>query len=304
VRAVVDADGETHETAGSRGERIVSSRAAFWVADILSDNRSRAFVFGTGGSLDFPFPVAVKTGTSQSYRDNWTVGFTRNVTVGVWVGNFDRRELANSSGVTGAAPIFHAVLLAAEKRVAGRLPGDADPALAETPAGLAPVSICALSGKRATRDCPSVVTEILPSGADVRACDWHRRSGGQVRVDWPPEYRTWARERGLLAAERAGRDPRTPAPARDADGSPLRIANPPRDATYLRDPTLRGSFQTLPLRAVASGILRRLVWRVDGRPVGSAASDAAVDWPLAAGSHRIEVEDEQGLSAETTILVK
>ena len=60
----------------------------------------------------------MKTGTSQAYHDNWTVGYSRHVTVGVWVGNFDRKPLRNSSGITGAAPIFHAVMLAAERRAA------------------------------------------------------------------------------------------------------------------------------------------------------------------------------------------
>ena len=69
--------------------------------------------FGRGSDLDFPFPWRSKTGTSQAYHDNWTIGYTRDVTVGVWVGNFDRTPLRNSSGVTGAGPIFHAVMLAA-----------------------------------------------------------------------------------------------------------------------------------------------------------------------------------------------
>ena len=95
---------------------LVSPRTAFWITDILSDADARAYIFGRGSSLEFPFPVAVKTGTSQAYHDNWTIGYTRRVTVGVWVGNFDRRPLRNSSGVTGAAPIFQAVMLAAHKR--------------------------------------------------------------------------------------------------------------------------------------------------------------------------------------------
>lgn len=314
VRAVVDADGNVRKIAGTRGERLLSPRAAFWVADILSDNRARAFVFGSGGSLDFPFPVAVKTGTSQSYRDNWTVGFTREVTVGVWVGNFDRRELANSSGVTGAAPIFHAVLLAAEKRSIGRLPGDRDPPLAAPPEGMAPVSICALSGQRASRDCPTVATETLPAGSLRGVCAWHRRVGRRVRIDWPSPYRSWARDNGLetsatpaaTVSSASSASASAEAASEDADAVPvpLRIENPPREAIYLRDPTLRPAFQTLPLRAVASGFPRRLLWRVDGRDVGSAPSDTPFDWPLTAGRHRIEVADERGLSAETTILVK
>ena len=91
----------------------MSPRTAYWITDILSDDDAREYIFGRGGSLEFPFQVAVKTGTSQAYHDNWTVGYTRDVTVGVWVGNFDRTPLNSSTGVTGAAPIFHAVMLAA-----------------------------------------------------------------------------------------------------------------------------------------------------------------------------------------------
>lgn len=82
---------------------------------------TRAQLMPSIRGLEFPFPVAVKTGTSQAYHDNWTIGYTREVTVGVWVGNFDRSPLTNSSGVTGAGPIFHAVMLAAQRRVAGHL---------------------------------------------------------------------------------------------------------------------------------------------------------------------------------------
>src|SRR6185369_10158997 len=91
----------------TENRQLVSKRTAFWITDILSDSQAREFTFGTGGNLDFPFPVAVKTGTSQAYHDNWTVGYTRDITVGVWVGNFDRSPLRGSSGVTGAAPIFN-----------------------------------------------------------------------------------------------------------------------------------------------------------------------------------------------------
>ncbi|MDP9322963.1 MAG: penicillin-binding protein 1C, partial [Acidobacteriota bacterium] len=108
----------TYLAGAPRGERrvLVSPRTAFWITDILSDPEAREYIFGRGGSLEFPFPVAVKTGTSQAYHDNWTIGYSRHVTVGVWVGNFDRAPLRSSSGVTGAGPIFHAVMLAAERR--------------------------------------------------------------------------------------------------------------------------------------------------------------------------------------------
>ncbi|PYQ49407.1 MAG: penicillin-binding protein 1C [Acidobacteria bacterium] len=277
------------------GERVMSPRAAFWVADVLSDDAARAYVFGRGGSLDFPFPVAVKTGTSQAYHDNWTIGFTRDVTVGVWVGNFDRAPLQNSSGVTGAAPIFHDVLLAAQSRIAGRMPA-ADEALVDRPADLVPRAICALSGRDAAEFCPRIETEWVPSDRPAASCRWHHRAHGHVAVTWPPAYRAWARQQGLLdpvEATAAGSvRPLEPVRvARPPQSGPLRIVNPPPGAIYLLDPTLRAAFQTLPLRAVAESAAARLVWAIDGTPVGVSDGDRALDWPLARGAHTIAVTD-------------
>jgi len=286
----------------------MSARSAFWITDILSDPDARAWVFGASSSLDFPFPVAVKTGTSQAYRDNWTIGYTRAVTVGVWVGNFDRAPLRNSSGVTGAAPIFHDVLMAAEQRVSGRLPAPTDPPLAVPTPGLVRVPICALSGRAATAACPRLETEWLPAG-DLPSCRWHRQDGQRTVVDWPPVYRPWARTRGLLAVPASGgRSAGSAARKAGAQTVPsedrLRIVNPPPGGTYLRDPTLPSPFQTLPLRAVGDGTARTLTWSVNGRIVGRSPLDAAVDWPLAIGAHTITVRDDHGRTHVTSILVK
>jgi penicillin-binding protein 1C len=79
---------------------------AYLIADILSDNDSRATAFGAESNLRFPFKVACKTGTSSNFRDNWAFGYTPEFTVGVWVGNFDGRPMRDISGVTGAAPVL------------------------------------------------------------------------------------------------------------------------------------------------------------------------------------------------------
>lgn len=97
------------------GRQVVSESAAFLVSDVLSDNEARASAFGRRSALKFTFPVAAKTGTSQNFHDNWVVGYTADFTVGVWVGNFDRTPLAGATGVTGAGPVFHAVMLAAHR---------------------------------------------------------------------------------------------------------------------------------------------------------------------------------------------
>ncbi len=296
-------DGLSRSWSPASGDRLVSERAAFWVTDILSDPNARAYIFGRGGSLDFPFPVAVKTGTSQAYRDNWTVGYTRAVTVGVWVGNFDRSELVGSSGVTGAGPIFHAVLLAAEKRAEGRLPGPADPPLAEPPPGLARLPICALSGMAATPACPQVEEEWLPADHPPAPCTWHRGRGRDAATAWPVAYRTWARERGLVREASPG-----PPAERGHDGAgparPLRILNPPDGAIYLIDPTLRPSFQTLPLRAAVEGAPGPLFWSVDGKAVGESRSDGTLEWPLEPGRHVISASDGRGHGDRVAVVVR
>lgn len=286
-----------------RGHQLVSPRTAFWISDILSDSDAREFIFGRGGSLDLPFPVAVKTGTSQAYHDNWTIGYSPDVTVGVWVGNFDRTPLRNSSGVTGAAPIFHAVMLAAQTRVnaaprAFALPGAAT---------LVPREICALSGLAPNAWCPTRRQEWLPRGDEpLMPCSWHHLTDEGLQVVWPPPYRKWAQQQRMTNTDGTMLpSPRvTPAAAVHAAAvAPLQIASPPSGATYLIDPTLRREFQTLPLR-VTSDRPTDITWSIDGRVLGNAASDGGLTWPLAPGRHQISARDSRGNRSEATITVR
>jgi penicillin-binding protein 1C len=301
------------------GDRIVSPRTAFWITDILSDDDARAYAFGRGGSLEFPFPVAAKTGTSQAYHDNWTVGYTRAVTVGVWVGNFDRRPLVGSSGVTGAGPIFHGVMLAAMRRASGSVTAAANnPATEAPPARTVRRPVCALSGLAPTAACPTRLEEWTPEEAPSRPCSWHRPTPRGVVVAWPAEYHAWAASERLLdrvvapvaddlalISDRRGGSSDPPDKRHGLKAVPyvLRIVSPPDGAIYFIDPTLRREFQTIGLRA-SIGLRDRVNWQVDGVAVGSVESGAALDWPLAAGRHVISVHDGQGRRANATIVVK
>ena len=101
------------------GRVVVAPRELGVITDILADPHARLASFGENSALDLPFPVAVKTGTSKGFRDNWTVGYTSEVTVAVWVGNFDGSPMLGVSGVTGAGPLFREVMLAAHRRHPG-----------------------------------------------------------------------------------------------------------------------------------------------------------------------------------------
>ncbi len=115
VLEVKDRDGRTLESYKSKkGARVLSEGAAFIISHILSDNNARSLVFGLNSFLNIPgHQVAVKTGTTNSMRDNWTIGWTPKVLVGVWVGNNDNSPMSRvASGVSGAAPIWRRIILA------------------------------------------------------------------------------------------------------------------------------------------------------------------------------------------------
>ena len=133
VLAVVDALGRPVEAAlPKKGEapQAVSSAAAFQVTDILSDNAARTPMFGAASPLKLSRPAAVKTGTTDDFRDNWTVGYLRHLVTGVWAGNADGRPMKKVSGVAGAAPIWHEFMegVLADETLRRTLSTDDDPA--------------------------------------------------------------------------------------------------------------------------------------------------------------------------------
>jgi penicillin-binding protein 1C len=253
--------------------RFLGTDVAAVIADVLADPVARAPAFGRYGPLERPYPAAVKTGTSTGYRDNWTVGFTDRVAVGVWVGNFDARPMGDVSGVTGAGPLWAAVMDAVTRGGAGAL---------AAPVGWTRRETCALSGGAPGPHCPHTVDDWVPDGAPDRgACTWHAAGPGGCRVDWPPELVGWARE-----ADRLGS-------SEDAAGcsgeGEVAIAYPPPGTVLYVDPRVAPEHQRVPLRAEAPAAAR-VAWEVDGAPVASSAAGAPALWePSGAGQHEIAV---------------
>jgi penicillin-binding protein 1C len=97
--------------AAARSRRVMPATVAYLVTDILSDPAARAQTFGLDSTLETPFWSAVKTGTSKDLRDNWCIGYSERYTVAVWVGNFEGDSMIDVSGVTGAAPAWHEIMV-------------------------------------------------------------------------------------------------------------------------------------------------------------------------------------------------
>jgi len=126
------------------------------ITDMLADPEARSKSFGLHSILELSFAAAVKTGTSSDYRDTWTVGFSRDYTVGVWVGNFDGSAMRGVSGVTGAGPLWNRIMLHLHERT--------DPPPFPPPDGFARVPICATTGRKPDASCAAPVLEwVRPS---------------------------------------------------------------------------------------------------------------------------------------------
>ncbi len=158
------------------GDQVIRPEHAFLISSILSDNAARTPAFGSNSILNLPFPAAAKTGTTNDFRDNWTLGYTNDLVVGVWVGNADNSPMVNSSGLSGAAPIWAEFMIFATDLISGGNPGPFP-----RPAGITEKVICTVSGAEPSQKCPSQRSEFfagdqppLPKSEDL----WK-----EVRVD-------------------------------------------------------------------------------------------------------------------------
>lgn len=312
VRSAKVAGGSDLVLPETKSRPALDPSVALALADILSDNQARAASFGRKSALELPFPVAAKTGTSKGYRDNIAAGFTREVTVAVWVGNFDGSPMEGVSGVTGAGPLFHMAMRAAQSLypAATTAPLREQLTLSDEPPPFDVVEICPLSGERRGPDCPHSRRELVPrsASAHLSTCDLHvhvlidRRNGLRAGRSCPSawtEQRVFESYHGDLAvwAGAAGRPvaplaysplcPATPGEDEPGEGS-VRLSYPPDGAHFLLDPHA-GARQSIVLRAaVPSGA--SAAFYVDGHAVPARAGALSAEWPLRPGSHHIWVE--------------
>lgn len=147
----------------NEGVKVLDEGIAFIISNILSDNGARSAAFGTSSILNIPGKVvAVKTGTTDEKRDNWTVGFTPGVAVGVWAGNNDNSVMDPriASGVTGASPIWQKIMIRALK--------DKGDDKVEQPANVIQMEIDGLMGGK-TKDGSPIRKEFFIKGTEPTA---------------------------------------------------------------------------------------------------------------------------------------
>lgn len=190
-------------------QQVISPQHAYLITHILSDNDARAPAFGANSPLRLSRPAAAKTGTTDDWKDSWTVGYTTDLVVGVWVGNSDNTPMDHVPGSLGAGHIWHNFM----ERVVADTPPEDFP----VPAGLVTAEICARSGMAPTELCPETKTEIFVDGtAPTEPDNIYQRIGictlsGERATEfcppelveervfevYPDEYRDWAQRAGI-----------------------------------------------------------------------------------------------------------
>lgn len=266
----------------SEAQRVFSEETAYLVTAMLSDSAARRREFGYETPLDLPFPVAAKTGTSQAYADDVVAGYTTEVTVAVWTGNFDGSSTEHMLAMQGAAPLFAEVMLLAMRDRPAR------PFV--QPRGVVEVEVCPLSGMLPGPHCVSHVHEVV------------------ARANLPHESCTWHSDQGIsLPAEVQAYSPTPTARALPDSGSPLRILAPANQSHFVRDPSLPSATQGLVLRAALSALhVTRVHWSDNGMPIGDAAAPYERVWVMSPGTHRLRAvseSDGQTFIDEVTVYV-
>jgi penicillin-binding protein 1C len=271
------------------GQQVFDRGATYLIADILSDNAARAMSFGLESSLRFEFPAACKTGTSSDFRDNWAFGYTPEFTVGVWVGNFDGTPMTRVSGVAGAAPVLHEVLVRLHEQYGTSWyprPGQVVEKLVHPLTGklLAPTGPGHESGPGGGV-LERFLAQALPPFEEPGDYD----AEGRVRLG--REYREW-----FLSSDNwlVGKV------ALSESAQALRIIVPLPGSTYYLDGDLPENGRRLVLRAEGAG---EVCWQSDSLHCRvEAGRTVAV---LAEGRHRLLARDPRtGDRLETWIVVK
>ncbi|MCI0394743.1 MAG: transglycosylase domain-containing protein [Chloroflexi bacterium] len=188
ILRVEDSDGRImYEYNQPQRREILTPQLAFLINDILSDRSARCQAFGCPSILELPDgrPAAVKTGTTNDFRDAWTVGYTPQLVTGVWVGNSDNTPMNDVSGLAGAAPVWQAFMSWALQNE----PVEGWP----QPPGIVRRPVCELSGLLPTPYCPAV-NEYFIEGTEPIIYDnlyqefrINRETGRLATISTPPE---------------------------------------------------------------------------------------------------------------------
>jgi penicillin-binding protein 1C len=274
--------------------RVIDPRVAYIISDILSDNAARIPSFGPNSALNIGRPAAAKTGTTTDFRDNWVVGYTPNLVVGVWVGNADNSTMQDITGISGAAPIWNSFL----RRV---LLGQPELSFQQPP-GIVRAEVCALSGLLPTPACTLRKNELFIDGTVPTEYDnlyqtfeVDRDTGFLADDLTPPERRI---EQSFVILPQEARDwgarngikpPPVGAPiASSEDDEDLRLLEPDPYTVFQISPITPIETQRLRLTVGTPPGTQSVTYQMNGETLGTVTESPWVMWwTLELGQHEL-----------------
>lgn len=255
IMKVVDNEGKEYTVTPTKGIRILRPSTCFLINHILSEYKYKVEAFGLHSALHFPFPFAVKTGTSKDFKDNFVAGYNQHFTCAVWVGNLYNESLDNLPAVSGAGIILKNVLLNLWNK------GFPFENFKCPENEIKAIKICTLSGLPANSFCPHTeyelyATNCIPAGI----CNWHSKDKTTV----PAEYAGWAAQKNYSISKQ----------------SECKIIFPINGSTFKIDKTVRKSLQSIPLKAMSSS--SNVKWFLNNQYIGCGSE---IVWQLRQGKH-------------------
>ena len=276
----------------------------------LSDPQARLPTFKRLGATDVPSHIALKTGTSQNFRDAWTFAWSRDVLVGVWVGRHDAQPMRNVSGSTSAAELARVLITQMSPRTERRF---------DAPEGMQPYAVCAYTGDAAGDGCARPVTEWLAKPPRVTravhvAVD--QRTERPASAHTPARFvavravaRVPARFGPWLARLATPRSPlelgqRRPEIERVKDAPT--IVSPSDGLSLIQLPGVAPRLQSIALRAHTNSHAEQVVWFVNDVPVATGDATRVPRWSLKPGRHvfRAQLAGTLSFSAPVTVTVQ
>lgn len=288
-------------TSAAGPERAMPADIAMQIRRFLADPLARLPGFPRGGNLEYPFAVAVKTGTSEGFRDSWCIAFSDTYLVAAWIGNVDFSPTKGLSGYEGPARLAKRMLLSLHP---DRREGLSD-AEFPYPPGYVPVRICRLTGKRADRLTPYVTTEYFRPGSEPLEFSDVQQSlpvdarngllaypGCPVPIRWKrftvlePRYRDWAVSQGLEVPP----DRYSPACGGDGpvDSYALSITSPRGGSRFFLDPEMPAGGSFLPIDCRIDPAPASVLWMVDGAETAEVKFPFTLNWAMRPGAHTFQ----------------
>ncbi|MCB9460784.1 MAG: transglycosylase domain-containing protein [Anaerolineaceae bacterium] len=278
-------------------QQVLDERIAYIITDILSDNNARLPSFGLNSPLNIGRPAAAKTGTTTDFRDNWVVGYTPNLVVGVWVGNADNTPMVEVTGISGAGPIYHHFM---RQVLLGQPELDF-----QRPDGLTRTTVCSLSGMLPTVNCPHTQVEWFIPGTEpteedtfYQVFDIGRQTGllatedtpaedivQQTFIVLPQEARDWGVRNGLR------QPPLGAIVSAPDDEDALRLLEPDPYTVFELSPIVPIQTQRLRLTVGVPEGTQQVTYYMDDVAIGTV--DAApwdLWWVLELGDHELVAE--------------